>query len=241
MSIAYLIGTAFLALVHVLGRAVDLERFPHRRRWLSVAAGVSVAYVFVDLLPLMNEKQAAFLGEVAGRGLPFPEFRVNLAALVGFTAFYGLEHFAGQGTEPSGASRRALHVTGFAIYNLMMGYLLIDWSRNAAGLALYCGALGLHFLVTDDGLRRDYGAFWDRAGRWVMAGCLVAGAGVASLTPLSLDVLTIVVGLVAGGVVINSVKDELPSAGGGRFLPFAAGAFAYAALIIAASRLGRAG
>lgn len=248
MGIGYAVGTLVLALVHVLGGHLNLEDFPHRRRWISVAAGVSVAYVFVDLLPLMSEKQEAFLAVAEGRGLLAPEFRVHLAALVGFLWFYGLEHFVGSPQETLPIAEQAaaersdqpmhwLHVGGFALYNLMMGYLLIEWSEEPVGLALYCGALGLHFLITDDGMRRDYGATYDRVVRWLMATCLVAGALVAHFTPLSIGVLTIVVGVVAGGVVINSVKDEMPSAGGGRFLPFVVGALAYATLIIVAARL----
>jgi hypothetical protein len=249
MGIGYALGTLVLALVHVLGRYLNPQNLPHRRRWISVAAGVSVAYVFVDMLPLMAEKEEAFLAASAGEGLLARAFRVHVAALVGFLWFYGLEHFVGSRQETPDSAGEAgaehhsarpmhwLHVGGFAFYNLMMGYLLIEWSKEAVGLALYCGALGLHFLITGNGMRRDYGANYDRVGRWVMAICVVAGALLAFLTPLPIGVLTIVVGLVAGGVVINSVKDEMPIEGGGRFLPFVLGALAYATLVIFASRL----
>jgi hypothetical protein len=248
MNVAYLIGALFLAAVHLLGRHLDLRRFHHRRRWLSAAAGVSVAYVFVDMLPLMNEKQRLFVEAAQGLRLPAPEFRVHLAALLGFVVFYGLEHLVGarklapappgeaDQEQPTGL-RHLLHVGGFGLYNVMMGYLLIEWSTQPVGLALYCGALGLHFLVTDDGLRRDYGASYDRGGRWAMAACIIAGVLVAALTPVSIGALTLVVGFVAGGVVINSLKDELPSPDGGRFLPFLMGSALYAALIIVASKL----
>ena len=39
-------------------------------------------------------------------------------------------------------------------------------------------------------------------------------------------------GFVAGGVTINSVKDEIPAAGEGRFGYFAMGAFAFALLMM---------
>lgn len=248
MGIGYAIGTLVLALVHVLGGHLNLEDFPHHRRWISVVAGVSVAYVFVDLLPLMSEEREAFLAVAEGRRLVAPEFRVHIAALVGFLWFYGLDHFVGSrqetpsiaeeaAAEPSAQPVHWLHVGGFALYNLMIGYLLIEWSEKPVSLALYCGALGLHFLITDDGMRRGYGAMYDRVVRWLMATCIVAGALVAGFAPLSIGVLTTVVGVVAGGVVINSVKDEMPSAGGGRFLPSVVGALAYATLIMVASRL----
>jgi hypothetical protein len=232
----------------MLGRYIHFEQFHHRRRWLSLAAGVAVAYVFVDMLPLMTEKQARFLEAAGEHGLPLAEFRIYLAALLGFTAFYGLEHLVGRrktvaeiveavGKEEEPSPVHWAHVGGFALYNLMIGYLLSDWGTNAVGLALYCGALGMHLLITDDAMRRDYGARYDHWGRWTMASCLLAGALVGALTPVSVGALTIIVGIVAGGVVINSLKDELPSAGEGRFSPFLIGALAYAALIITATKL----
>jgi hypothetical protein len=39
-------------------------------------------------------------------------------------------------------------------------------------------------------------------------------------------------GFIAGGVVINSVKGELPEEGEGRFWPFCLGAGGYALLLI---------
>ncbi len=248
MGIAYLVGALALALVHVLSGYLNLSAFARRRRWLSLAAGVSVAYVFLDLLPLMSDKQRAFLEAMAGKGLLFPQFRVYVAALVGFTVFYGLEqlmtHHMGPGAlsakargEFAGGAKVPVHEGGFAIYNAMMGYLLVEWSKGLAALALYCGALALHFLITDEGMRSDYGLRFERFGRWLMAGSILTGALAAWLAPLSIGYLTTIVGLVAGGVVINSIKEEFPREGEGRFTYFALGALGYGALILWAAWL----
>lgn len=248
MSVSHLAGAVVLALVHLFSVRLNLGGLKHRRRWLSLAAGVSVAYVFVDLLPLMSEKQRAFTEAAAGRGLPFPEFRVYLAALVGFVVFYGLEHLvtwdtatADRSAENEGGLSEAkmipLHLAGFSAYNILTGYLLVEWSEDVVGLMLYCGALGLHFLITDDGLHRDYGRLFCSTGRWLMAGSVVVGAMLASGVPVSADWLALVVGLVAGGVVINSVKDELPRRDEGRFSFFLVGALSYALMILLAAKL----
>jgi hypothetical protein len=173
---------------------------------------------------------------------------VYIAALVGFVVFYGLEHLVGQrktaaeivsesGGEYEARLMHPTHVGGFALYNLLVGYLLIEWGDNPMALALYSAALGLHFLVTDDGMRRDYGSNYDRYGRHLMAGSVLAGAALASIWPVPVGLLTIVVGVVAGGVVINSMKDELPPASGGRFLPFLVGSVSYTVVILIASKM----
>jgi hypothetical protein len=248
VGIAYLVGALVLALVHLLSGHLNLSGLAHRRRWLSLAAGVSVAYVFLDLLPLMGDKQRAFLEAMEGEWLPFPQFRVYVAALLGFTIFYGLEQLMTHRKSPGTVSTEArdevaegqmvsVHEGGFAVYNLMMGYLLVEWSKGLAALALYCGALALHFLITDEGMRSDYGLRFERFGRWLMAGSILTGALAAWLAPLSIGYLTTIVGLVAGGVVINSIKEEFPREGEGRFIYFAVGAFGYGVTILWAAWL----
>jgi hypothetical protein len=56
-----------------------------------VAAGVSVAYVFVDVLPELAARHLAFVRS-AGEGLLFAEQRIYLAALLAFVVLYGLDH-----------------------------------------------------------------------------------------------------------------------------------------------------
>lgn len=48
-----------LALVHLFVNKLKFLSTMHRSRWLSGASGVSVAYVFVHLLPELSEKQEA--------------------------------------------------------------------------------------------------------------------------------------------------------------------------------------
>ena len=73
----------------VAGKLRFPEGYPCRVR-LSLAGGVSVAYVFVQLLPELNEGQEA-VAEVVGEGLAFIKSHVYLLALLGLAVFYGLE------------------------------------------------------------------------------------------------------------------------------------------------------
>jgi len=90
VPIEYTLPAALLlALVFVVGH--KLHPNSHRRRWISIAAGVSVATIFVDLLPQISENQATFLEHQHETVALFPEQAVYLAALLGFVLFYGLE------------------------------------------------------------------------------------------------------------------------------------------------------
>ncbi|MEY4519559.1 MAG: hypothetical protein RLZZ499_2159 [Cyanobacteriota bacterium] len=79
-----------LALVHLFaGKLRFLEATP-RSIWLSFASGVSVAYVFVHILPELSQAQETVTGAI-GEALAFLEHHVYLLALLGLAVFYGLE------------------------------------------------------------------------------------------------------------------------------------------------------
>ncbi|NUQ63290.1 MAG: hypothetical protein HUU20_12495 [Pirellulales bacterium] len=87
-------------------------------------------------------------------------------ALLGLTAFYGLERAVKQARRqkpaaggPEVAPLRVFwgHMASFAVYNALVGYLLLHREeRGLVNLALYVAAMVLHFVVNDYGLRQDH-------------------------------------------------------------------------------------
>src|SRR5262245_47804853 len=144
-----LVAALLLALMYPIGgrlreraRAASLWR---HRRWVSAAAGVSVAYVFVDVLPELGAQHRAFL-EAVGRGVRFAEQRIYALALVAFVTLYGLEHIVLATRERDrvvaetgvGGVLYWLHIAGFAAYSGLIGYLLVERAeRGPVALAVY--------------------------------------------------------------------------------------------------------
>jgi hypothetical protein len=210
-----------------------------RRRWVSAAAGVSVAYVFVDVLPELAEHHRAFRAAM-GEGLLFAEQRIYVLALVAFVVLYGLEHMV----LAARAQRRhavaagvpdavyGLHLGGFVAYSALIGYLLVERAeRGPLALAIYGLAMALHFLIVDHSFREEHGRVYDRTGRWVLAASVLVGWMVGATTSLSPVVFARLFAVLAGGVVITSLRAELPGDREGRFWPFCLGAAAYAVLL----------
>ena len=83
---------AALVLASVCLFAHKLRWSSHHRRWTSIAAGVSVATIFVDILPEISENQATFLTAPHRGAAVFPEQAIYLAALLGFVLFFGLQY-----------------------------------------------------------------------------------------------------------------------------------------------------
>lgn len=232
-----------LVLVHLfIGKLRFLEGTP-RSVWLSIAGGVSVAYVFVHLLPDLSEAQES-LAEMAEGGLGFLERHVYLLALVGLVVFYGLERAAkgSRNTRRDVETRDAsssgvfwVHVASFTAYNVLLGYLLHSQGAEEGRqfVTLFAIAMGLHFITTDFGLREHYSASYDRVARWVFSVALATGWAVSLIGEVSERVRAILLAFIAGGVVLNVLKEELPEERESRFWAFAIGAGCYAALLLA--------
>jgi hypothetical protein len=239
------LAVGVFVLVHLFaGRLHLLEGIP-RSRWLSLAGGISVAYVFVHLFPELEEAQRS-LGDAAG-AIAFLEHHAYLLALLGLVVFYGLERAVklsrGQRRESSTAAESSespvptgvfwLHLGSFAVYNALIGYLLVHREEQGVrALLLFSVAMALHFLVNDFGLREDHRASYRRLGRWLLAAAVLVGWLVGLSTEISEHATGALFAFLAGGVVLNVLKEELPEERRSRFSAFALGVAAYTLLLM---------
>lgn len=250
-ALAALPAVAALVAVHVVTPSLRFLEGTPRSVWLSVAGGVSVAYVFVHLMPELAAGEEQISRAV--RGATFAERHVYLVALFGLAVFYGLDRLAktsrsrregapvrgGRGAEGAahagtGPAVFWIHMGSFAVYNALVGYLLLHREVTTPGaLAFFTVAMALHFVVTDYGLNEDHKAPYRRVGRWVLAGAVVAGFLVGAATEVSDAAIAVLTAFLGGGVILNVLKEEVPSERQSRFWAFAAGMAGYAALLLA--------
>jgi hypothetical protein len=128
-----------------------------------------------------------------------------------------------------------VHLASFALYNFLIGYLLVHRDEQSVqGLALFAFALGVHFIVNDQALREDHGKLYDKSGRWVLAAMPLAGWLAGVLTEIDALWLSALFAFLAGSIVLNVLKEELPEDKESRFWAFALGSAAYAALLLVA-------
>ena len=208
-----------------------LEGIP-RSVWLSIAGGVSVSYIFLHLLPEIAERSDhlhvlwSFLETNHG---------AFLIALIGLVAFYGLERAVltdRRRDAEDNPSLFYLHLASFGLYNALVGYLLVRWQEGLEGLLWFALAMALHFIVNDYGLRQHHRDSYRASGRWILAGTGLAGWATGALVEVSDAVVVALMAFLAGGVVLNVLKEELPAERESRFSAFLAGAAAYAALLL---------
>jgi zinc transporter ZupT len=229
-----------LGATHVLASHLRFLRYVPRSGFLSAAGGISVAYVFAHLLPDLAAAQEAVSEDAEGL-LPFAEDHAYLVALAGLSLFYGVERASTSSRrtrhEPAGEDATSPAVfwfstATFALYNGMIGYLLVHGEQESWNeLALFVVALGLHFVINDSGLREHHKRAYSDVGRWVLAGAVLCGWLVGQATEISEQALGLLLAFIAGGVILNVLKEEVPGDREARFMPFAVGALAYAILL----------
>ncbi|MFO1062091.1 MAG: hypothetical protein U1E53_34610 [Dongiaceae bacterium] len=232
-----------LAAIFVFGDRVWLpgRLVRDRRSLLSFSAGISVAYVFVHLLPEVEAARAVLVRSMADWTTKLPAYLVSLSALAGFVLFYGVERLVvwsrPAGDQASGKARAPglsylLHIAIFAVYAGMVTYTRINAiEEQEVPILLFAIAMGTHFLTVDHSLRREYGDSYARFGCYILAGAAIAGwaLGVAGELPTPLMILPLA--LLSGAIIAISLIEELPHGNEGRFWPFLAGGLIYAAIL----------
>lgn len=226
---------AIFAAVHVFSpRLVFLDRTP-RSIWLSVAGGVSVAYVFIHLLPELSHRQRHAVEGVAAWA---EETGLFVLAMLGLVIFYGLErlaarrHTAAINAADASAGTFWLHLVSFGLYAFLIAYLLDEQARRGVvALTVYAIAMGLHYVVNDRALYGRHGRRYVRAGRWLLAAMTLAGWASGLFFLISEIWLAAAFAFLAGGIIFNVIKEELPEERESRFSAFALGAVAYAVLL----------
>jgi hypothetical protein len=214
-----------------------LAGLAERRRsgWLSFAGGISVTYVFLHLLPEVGRAQAEV--EQRNGGWNGFEQEAYAAALLGLVVFYGLEQLASGSRSDQRKGGNAdmthdwvfvVHAGSFALYNALIGYLLVHGEHRR--LAVFALAMALHLLVNDQALRLHHKHRYERWGRWLLSAAVIAGWFVALRTELPALVMHLMIAVLAGGVILNVMKEELPPERESRFLAFLAGVLGYAGL-----------
>ena len=92
--------------------------------------------------------------------------------------------------------------------------------------------MALHFLASDFGLRQDYAQVYDHTARWLLAAGVLGGWLLGRLTRLPEAAVGLLFAFLAGGVVLNVLKEELPEERQSHFGAFALGASGYAAILL---------
>ncbi|NER79472.1 MAG: hypothetical protein F6K42_07795 [Leptolyngbya sp. SIO1D8] len=230
-----------LALIHAFVSKLDVSALVPEHRWMSFAGGVSIGYVFLGIFPELSHAQV----ELEHSAIPFVAYLENhvyLLALLGLLVFYGLDIFALTSRRQNLTARNLdsthtavfwIHISAFAALNIIFGYLLQDLGEHSLlQCILFFLAVALHFFIIDYALREHHKTTYDTLGRWLLSGSVMVGAIAGQTLYLNEAAISIVWSFLAGSIILNVLKRELPDEYKSCFGSFLGGTAVYAALLL---------
>lgn len=216
-SLLVIIGFIF---VHIF---TDAIKFLHERptnRLMSLVSGGSIAYVFLHLVPELTHYQEVAEKAQLDTWLENIDYVTYISALLGIAVFYGINQLSEKSerenrerenlTRPS-KSIFILEISAFALYNVLIGYLLQELSSdNIGAYIVYFIVFSFHFIANNRILHLTHEDLYTRAGRWILAISVLIGWILYELTHASDLTLAFMSSFLTGGVVLNILNDELP-------------------------------
>lgn len=109
------------SLLHFFSKHMKFAGKVPRSKFLSLAAGVSVAYLFVHLLPELNKYQKVLSKELTNTVFGYIEHHIYLVAMAGLVLFYALE----KKSEDSKKSNRTCSIFSRSIRRFLGAYRVV--------------------------------------------------------------------------------------------------------------------
>lgn len=234
-----LIAGVLLALAHVYGVRVTFSPAIPRSQWLSMAGGSAVAFVFLHILPELSRGQEA-VDASSLLILGFLEQHVYIVALIGLMTYYAVEHavkvsHSGTVETSSVISRRVFwtQMAAFGLYNAIIGYLLLHrYESGVTTLVIFTLAMLLHLMVNDHALRELHQQDYHDFGRWLLAATVLGGWALGLVVDISEAALGLLFAFIAGAIILNVLKEELPRERQSKVWAFVVGATGYSVVLL---------
>jgi hypothetical protein len=227
---AALAGSIALAGVHALTPLLAHMSRHYQAQLGSFSSGAGLAYVFLYMLFELARFGAPRIHALLPLG-PEPLESLFILLLGSLVAHYLLQERLH--ATPGLASDYPAFAASFLVYNFLAGAGMVEQAEGGElYLAFYVAAIGLHLLFNDLFLTHlDPGGHHPRW-RIALAAMPLVGWVPAAFGALSEGVQYAMLTVVAGGTIINIMREEMPSPRRVRVVAFLAGVLLYAGLIV---------
>lgn len=211
-----IVATVFTAF-HLGSPKIAQRLAPWRLQVASFSAGLAMAYVCLHLLAEIDAGHV-----LLGR-------RIYFLVLVGLGSFYAVEIWVGR--TPT-HRRHAAHfrlMTGIlAVYSFLLVFTLtVQLPRTTALTLVYAISVGLHLLSTDFTLLELFGDRFRKTGRWILIGAVILGFGASLVRDPDEVAVDSVTAALAGFVLFNVFRRELPGPRDAHFPLFLLGSLVF--------------
>lgn len=237
MPVANIIVALGFTFIHLSSKHFNLHRISVSQ-FTSFIGGISLAYVFFHLIPTVQSYQDDVM-ETFHINATSASHLIFGSMLAGIVVFYFLE-LALKSTRLKMASKTIKsnglfwgHLGSYFLYNFIIGILLSDQRFETTFTALfYLFAIGLHFLTHNWTLRHHFQTLYDRYGLNLLAGAIFIGWLIGANIHIPHTVMGLLEAFVAGGLILDAIKDDLPECRGNGLTSFMIGLVSYSIILI---------
>lgn len=240
--LSFILAVGFVV-IHIASKNMRfLDRFS-RSQYLSFSGGVTISFVFAVTLPDLNKHQKHLQNALDGKMAGLVENQAYIVAMLGLLFFYGLDWIVecSRKRDPDLDEHEVrkrffwLHMASFFVYNSLIGYLLLrGYYGSARGMILYFLALSVHMVSNDRALRETHPNSYDRSGRMLLSFSVLLGWLVGIFATIPKSAISLIFAVLSGGMILNTLKEQLPADRKSNFLSFAGGCLGYTLLWLAA-------
>jgi hypothetical protein len=222
------LASLVLILFHYISPWLAKQLPAQGKAFISFAAGTSVAYVFLDMLPNLveyNKPIGQFLIENFHL-TRLTELAIYICTLLGFGVFYGLDLVA-QSYQKNDNRLYLLHLLMFCLYNFLITYTMsLRADVSVVATMIFTATMALHFVLSDQKFCRLYPHRFNHVGRFILILALLLGWLFSVIfDPVNVLVLAFLTSFLAGSVLFNVFREELPSSTLSSYPWFLLGAF----------------
>lgn len=218
-------------IIHIIPKFKALSVL-NSRTLISFSAGVGVAYVVINLFPYLSYSQLVLNQRFGWGDNKIFDYTIYVVLLFGFVfsyMFYKLDEKEMSKLEKNDPDTFKFiyfwsEISFYAIYNLMIGYLVATGSMKInTNLLIYFIAFGLHFLMIGCVLRYHHQDKYDRFGWVVLAASVFFGGTLGIFVKLPIYIVSLFKAFITGVMTLNVIKFELPGENEGSLKGFLTG------------------
>jgi hypothetical protein len=216
-----------------------------KHRILSLFSGITAAFVFLDLLPSLQQssQNLAILSNPEEAVLVY-EDAIFLVVFLGFLLFFSLECIAIGGLRHVKSDSNKKQSTNTTVYYLHFASLIFlqfiisfslifEYQYSFVGGVLFTFAVSLHLLASDNSLEETYPSLHGQNGRYIATVIPLLGVIFSIIFPEKILEASVLLAFISGAILYQSIRSEIPTVHRKSSLVlFLIGALFYAAILI---------
>lgn len=240
------ISALVFSVINLLSFRVRSYTGKDKRRMLSFFSGITAAFVFLDLLPSLQQtnQNLAFLNSSGEDAVVIYEDTIFLVVFVGFLLFFSLECIATGGfkhaktaSDKKQNASKTVYFVHFALLVLLQFIisfsLLFQYQFSIIGGVLFTFAVSLHLIASDNALKETYPNMQGQNGRYLAAAIPIIGVVISIIFPEKILEASILLAFISGAILYQSIRSEIPTVNRKSSLAlFMLGALLYTTILI---------